>query len=93
MSVFGLPEVQAASVIAPRAPFAGGSTIEKVSSQSSGSDPLRSTSIAASSSVVAEVSSAVGGVFGGGARPHSASVRPTATQASLVDAFSSDELP
>ena len=69
LSVFGLPLAQAAPPIEPSVPWAGPLTIEKVSSQVSGSRPDRATPTATSVLVVALVAFAVGGVFGGGPPP------------------------
>ena len=60
--MFGLPEAQALLPIEPRQPCAGGVTIEKVSSQVSGSLPDRATGPEPSSPTVALVALAVGAV-------------------------------
>ena len=51
VSEFGVPSMQAWSVIGERLPFAGGVTIENVRSQVSRSRPLSTMSTGASSSV------------------------------------------
>ena len=61
VSLLGRPSEQAWFVIGPSVPCIGGVTIAKVSSQSFRSAPLRVTSSAASWSVTADTSAALGG--------------------------------